>query len=646
MRRLIVAAALLALANMAGAQAQSYPSKPITVIVPFAAGGATDVLARFLGERMRAILGQPIIIENVTGAGGSIGVGRLVRAPADGYTLEMGTSTTNMLLGGLYPLQFDLLADLAPIILIASEPLMIVGKKDLPAKDLKELIAWLKANPDKASIGIPAVGGTGHLAGLSFLNEIGAKAQFIPYRGNGPALQDLVAGQIDLQIEPASNFYAQAKAGAIKPFAITSKERVGAAGDIPTTAEAGHAGLPGLAVVRAVGAEGHAEGYRRAAQRRDARGAGARGDAQALRRPRHRHAAAGPADAGGVARVPEVGSRQMVADHQGRQHQGPVMRVVTFVAWLIAGIAAASAQTFPSRPITLVVPYGPGGPADILARIMAERMRAPLGQPVIVENVAGAAGTIGVNRVVRAAPDGYTLSYGNWGTHVLNGVIQKVSYDVLTDLEPIALLPDNPYLVVTNAAVPAHNFQELLAWLKANPDKASQGTGGSGQRLACHRHLFPEPHRHALPVRAVSPGHRGPDAGFAVGPDRHDVRPAVELHPARAGRQAARLCGAGRVAARDGADIPTVDEAGLPGFHVSTWYGLWAPKGTPRDVVLKLNAAAAEALADPAVQDQLTAMGFAIPPRERQTPEAFAAHHRAEIEKWSAIIKAANVKAE
>jgi tripartite-type tricarboxylate transporter receptor subunit TctC len=237
------AVVIAALFGAGAASAQTYPSKPITVIVPFAAGGATDVLARFLGERLRAILGQPIIIENVTGAGGSIGVTRLVRAPADGYTIEMGTSTTNMLLGGLYPLPFDLLNDLAPVLMIASEPLMIVGKKALPAKDLKELIAWIKANPDKASIGIPAVGGTGHLAGLSFLNEIGTKAQFIPYRGNGPALQDLVAGQIDLQIEPASNFFAQARAGAIKPYAITSNKRSTAAGDIPTT---GEAGLPGF----------------------------------------------------------------------------------------------------------------------------------------------------------------------------------------------------------------------------------------------------------------------------------------------------------------------------------------------------------------------------------------------------------------
>jgi tripartite-type tricarboxylate transporter receptor subunit TctC len=242
MRRLLLGIAFAAFTTAASAPAQTYPTKPVTMIVPFAAGGATDTLARFLGERMRAIVGQPIIIENVTGAGGSIGVARAVRSTADGYTLQIGTSTTNMLLGGLYPLQFDLVSDLAPILLIASEPLMIVGKKNFPASNLKELIAWMKANPDKASIGIPAVGGTGHLAGLSFLKETGTTAQFIPYRGNGPALQDLVAGQIDMQIEPASNFYAQAKAGAIKPFAMASRTRNAAASDIPTT---GEAGLPG-----------------------------------------------------------------------------------------------------------------------------------------------------------------------------------------------------------------------------------------------------------------------------------------------------------------------------------------------------------------------------------------------------------------
>jgi tripartite-type tricarboxylate transporter receptor subunit TctC len=243
MKKLFGAILLVTLAAIPAATAQSYPSRPVTIIVPFPAGGATDVLARFLADRMRLTLGQPVVIENVTGAAGTIGVGRAVRSPADGYTVQIGTSTTNVMTGALYALQFDLMADLDPIIQIASEPMMIVGKKTFPANNLKELIAWLKANPDKASVGIPGVGGTGHLTGLAFQKETGTRFTFVPYRGNAPALQDLVAGQIDLQMEPASNFYAQVKAGAIKPFAIISKRRTTAAFEIPTAEEAG---LPGF----------------------------------------------------------------------------------------------------------------------------------------------------------------------------------------------------------------------------------------------------------------------------------------------------------------------------------------------------------------------------------------------------------------
>jgi tripartite-type tricarboxylate transporter receptor subunit TctC len=211
--------------------------------VPFPAGGATDTLARFLAEQMRPILGQPVIIENVGGAAGSIGVGRAVRSPADGYTLSIGTSTTHMLTGGLYALPFDLLKDLEPIILIGSEPLLIVGKKSLPADDLKGLIAWLKANPDKASVGIAGVGATGQLAGISFQKETGTKFQFVPYRGNGPAMQDLLAEHIDLMIEPASNFKSLVSAGSVKPYAITGKTRLLSSPNIPTADEAG---LPGF----------------------------------------------------------------------------------------------------------------------------------------------------------------------------------------------------------------------------------------------------------------------------------------------------------------------------------------------------------------------------------------------------------------
>ena len=243
MRKLCLAVVLAAFAGAAGAQAQVYPSRPITMMVPLPAGGATDTLARVLAERMRSSLGQPVVIENVAGAAGSIGVGRAVRAPADGYTLSIGTSTTHVLIGALYALQFDLLKDFEPVVQLGSEPLLVVGKKSLPANDLTELIAWLKANPDKASAGIAGVGATGHVTGISFQKETGTRFQFVPYRGNGPALQDLVAGQIDLMIEPSSNFLPQARAGGIKAFAVAAKTRLGAAPEIPTMDEAG---LPGF----------------------------------------------------------------------------------------------------------------------------------------------------------------------------------------------------------------------------------------------------------------------------------------------------------------------------------------------------------------------------------------------------------------
>ena len=225
------------------ALSEDYPTRPITMIVPFPAGGATDTLARFLGEKMRTALGQPIVIENVGGAAGSIGVTRAVRSAPDGYTLSIGTSTTHMLTGGLYNLPFDLLKDLEPVILIGNEPLMLIGKKDFPADDLKGLIAWLKANPGKASVGIAGVGATGHLAGISFQKATGTSFEFVPYRGNGPALQDLLGGQIDFMMEPSSNFRSQLGTGNLKPFAVTGHARLPSAPKIPTVDEAG---VPGF----------------------------------------------------------------------------------------------------------------------------------------------------------------------------------------------------------------------------------------------------------------------------------------------------------------------------------------------------------------------------------------------------------------
>jgi tripartite-type tricarboxylate transporter receptor subunit TctC len=320
-----------------------------------------------------------------------------------------------------------------------------------------------------------------------------------------------------------------------------------------------------------------------------------------------------------------------------------LLLAVAFAA--LTGIAGADAQTYPSRPITMVVPYSAGGPTDTIARLMAERMRGPLGQMVIVENVTGAAGTIGVGRVARAAPDGYTISIGHWGTHVVNGAIYALQYDVLNDFEPVSLIATNPQIIVARKAMPAKDLQELVAWLKANSAKATQGTAGHGsgshvsgvylQSITGARFQF-------VPYRGAGPAMQDLVAGQI---DIMIDQAANSLPQVRAGTiKAYAVTDKTRLAAAP--DIPTVDEAGVPGLHISIWHALWMPKGTPKDVITRINAAVVEALADANTRRRLADLGQELPPPEQQNPQALAAFHKAEVEKWWPIIKAANIKGE
>jgi tripartite-type tricarboxylate transporter receptor subunit TctC len=227
------------------ARAQTYPSRPITMVVPFPPGGATDVIGRIVAERIAASLGKSVIIENVTGAGGNIGVGRVARAAPDGYTLGIGQSATHVLNGATYTLPYDLLNDFEPVALLSTAPFMLVAKSAVPAKDLREFIAWLKANPDKASQGIPGVGSMPHVGGVLFQKETGTRFQFVPYRGGAPALQDLVAGNIDMMITDPTTSFSQVRAGRIKAYAVAAKTRLALAPEVPTVDEAG---LPGFYV--------------------------------------------------------------------------------------------------------------------------------------------------------------------------------------------------------------------------------------------------------------------------------------------------------------------------------------------------------------------------------------------------------------
>jgi tripartite-type tricarboxylate transporter receptor subunit TctC len=314
-------------------------------------------------------------------------------------------------------------------------------------------------------------------------------------------------------------------------------------------------------------------------------------------------------------------------------------------ALVTIGMPVATAQTYPSRPITLVVPFAAGGPVDAVARILSVPMGKTLGQPVLVDYTVGAAGTLGVGRVARAAPDGYTLSIGHWSTHVINAAIYPLQYDVLRDLEPVGMICANPLLVVARADFPAKDLRELIAWLKANPDKASVGTAGVGSGS----HMGGVYFQSATATKAQYIPYKG------TGPAMQDLlagridfmvdQASNSLPQVRGGKiKAYAVTAKTRLSAAP--EIPTVDEAGLPGLYVSVWFGIWAPKGTSRDIVAKLNAAMQSSLADPTVRQRLGDLGQEITPREQQSPEALAAFHKAEAEKWWPLVKAAGIKPE
>ncbi len=302
------------------------------------------------------------------------------------------------------------------------------------------------------------------------------------------------------------------------------------------------------------------------------------------------------------------------------------------------------AQAWPSRPITAIVSFAAGGSGDTIGRILAEHMRTTLGQTIVVENIGGAAGSIGVGRVARAAPDGYTLIFGNWPTHVLNGAIYSLPYHVLNDFEPIAMIASESIVIVAKKAMPANNLKELIAWMKANPDKASAGTtgaGGVGHVIGVFFQKETGTQFQFVPYRGLAPAMQDLVSGQI---DIMFDTSANSLPQVRAGNvKVYAVTSKERLASAP--DIPTVDEAGLPGFHISNWRGLWAPKGTPKDVIAKLNDAVVRALADPTVRKRLADLGQEIPPREQQTPEALGAYQKTDIERWWPIMKAANIKA-
>jgi tripartite-type tricarboxylate transporter receptor subunit TctC len=321
------------------------------------------------------------------------------------------------------------------------------------------------------------------------------------------------------------------------------------------------------------------------------------------------------------------------------------LRLAAAAAALPAVSQTANAQAYPTRPITIIGPYAAGGSTDVIGRALAERMRVPLGQPVIMENVVGAGGSIGVGRAARTAPDGYTLSIGQWGSHVVNGAIYSLPYDLLKDFEPVSLLVHSPMMLTVRTTMPAKNLEEFVAWLKANPGKASAGNSGVGGASHIAAVFFQNasgtrfghiPYRGGAPaIQDLVAGHIDLMTATAGDALTHVRGGSIKAYAITANK---RLDGA--------TTVPTVDEAGLPGLYVSLWHGLWAPRGTPKDIIAKINAAVVEALADATVVSRLVAIGQEIYPREQQNPAALAAFHKAEIDKWWPVVKAANIRPE
>lgn len=310
-----------------------------------------------------------------------------------------------------------------------------------------------------------------------------------------------------------------------------------------------------------------------------------------------------------------------------------------------AGVSVAMAQTYPARPITIIVPFAAGGPTDVIARSIGEHMKGSLRQPVIVENIGGGGGTIGAGRVVRAEPDGYTIGIGHWGTHVVAGAVYPIPYNFLDDLEPLALVSHNPQMIVSNLNVPAKNLKELIAWIKANQSRVLQGTTGAGsaphvagillQRMISADYQF-------VPYRGGAPAVQDLIAGHI---NLMIANSGVSFPQVRNGKiRAYAVTSPTRMASAP--EIPTVDEAGLPGFHTSIWHAFWTPAKTPQAIVATLSKAIRDALTDDQVRRQLEGhLGQDIVPPPQQSPEFLRSLHKAEIDKWWPIVRAANIQA-
>ncbi len=640
-----LAAAAAALPAMARrASAQSYPSRPITIVVPYGAGGPSDIVARLVADAMRAAIGQAVVIENVAGASGTIGVGRVARAAPDGYTLSMGGWATHVLNGATLALPYDPLLDFEPVVLMSRQSLTIAARNSMPASDLTEFIAWLKANPGQAMQGTTGAGGISAVGGLLFQRETGTRVRFVPYRiGLAAAMQDLVAGQIDFMIDSAVQLAAAVAGREDQDLCRHGGCPIGRRAGHPDGRRGGLARARHIELVRTLRPQGYAKGCRRQAEcRRQDR----------LGRCDRATAAVGSRTGGGAGRSAVAANtraaspgrnREVVADHQSGRPQDRVThasseRQVMQIArrkllHLAAGAAgccavprapAAQAQGYPGKPVQIVVGYAAGGVNDILARLTGQWLSERLGQSFIVENKPGAGSNIATETVVRAPADGYTLLLVSAANAINATLYDRLGFNFMRDIAAVAGIGRVSNVMVVHPSFPARTLAEFIAYGKANPGKIAMASAGIGSP----QHVGGELFKMMAGVDMVHVPYRGGAPALtdviARQVDLYFASTASAIEYIKAGKvRAIAVTSTERSQALP--DVPAIGDL-VPGYEASAWYGVGAPRNTPAEIVETLHKEIDAGLADPKLRARLAEAS--APRRSRARPPISASCSR------------------
>jgi tripartite-type tricarboxylate transporter receptor subunit TctC len=649
-------AALPAMSRMA--RAQTYPTRPITIIVGAAVGGPTDTIARIITQHMRESLHQSIIIENNGAASGTIAHRHTARAAPNGYTLSLGHTSTHVFNGAVYALPYDVVKDFEPISLVSSNPFLFAARSTLAPRDLQEFIEWLKANPGTPLQGIGGTGSPDHVAGALLQSRISARWQFVPYRGSAPLMQDLVAGLVDWAIPVPDTSVPQMRAGYIKIFGVAAPRRLLTAPEIPTVDEGG---LPGFYVSYWHGLWAAAGTPKEIVARINSALVDALADAGCVNALLKLARKSSRATSRIRRRLPPCRRRKSRNGGRSSRRQGSrpsecylMGATLTKLARrqflnLALGITAAAtalpprarALDYPTKPVRWIVPMAPGEMPDVLARLLGQWLSERLGQRFIIDNRPLGASNVGTEAAVRSPADGYTLLQLGPPQAINATLYDKLNFNVIRDIAPVASFARAPNVVEVNLAVPVRTVPELIAYAKAHPGKLVMASGGIGGSP----HLSGELFKMMAGVNMLHVPYRGSLAALTgmLGGEVQvffDNLP-VSIEYIKAGKvRALAVTSAMRSEALP--DLPTVSEF-VPGYEASPFWGVGVPRNTPPDIIDKLNREINAGLADPKIKARLADLSVSV---YTGSPADFGKLLVDETEKWGKVVRFSGAKAE